>query len=127
MGRKTQSTHTAEKLNAAVAEAARLLSLDLARCSAVMRATLEEAGKPVVWDRSEVISRAVKLAHASAKLAACIGQLNGTRQTINVERSAPRTEIAPQSAPNNTARNDAKAALSLEKSLPKPTKPGEGG
>ncbi|HXJ00078.1 MAG TPA: hypothetical protein VNH44_02570 [Micropepsaceae bacterium] len=124
MGRKTQSTHTAEKLNGAVAEAARLLSLDLARCSAAMRAALDEAEKPDVWNRGEVRRAGRQLAHASARLDACIRE---TRQTIHVQRDAPCTGIAPESAPNHATRNGAKAAFFPEKSLPNLPRTGEGG
>ena len=136
MGRKTQATTTTEKLNEATAEAARILSLNLAACSKAMQDYLDFAGDEEGWDERETfIQRAIELANTTAKLGDTIGRLNGeTRQHISVERnsgsveSAPKsTEIAPQNAPNNIARGGEKAVDSLEKSPALAAKPGGGG
>ena len=129
MGRKSQETTTAEKLNEATAEAARILSLNLVACSKAMQAYLTSATDEEGWDERETfIQRAIELANTTAKLGDTIGRLNGeTRQTISVERAPKSTEIAPQSAPNSGRLIALKSRKSLENSADSPAQPGGGG
>lgn len=129
MGRKSQETTTAEKLNEATAEAARILSLNLVACSKAMQAYLTSATDEEGWDERETfIQRAIELANTTAKLGDTIGRLNGeTRQTISVERAPKSTEIAPQFAPNKIARGGEKPKDSLANAAAPRPKQGGGG
>jgi len=105
MGRKTWAAGSAEKLNQATAEAARILSGDLAALSATMQAYLRASGQAKdAYARAELFNQAMELVNAAAKLGETIGKVKGEmRQHISVERYPDRTEIAPKSAFNSDA------------------------
>ena len=129
MGRKTQATTSAEKLNAATAEAARILSADIAYLSKMMREFIDAAQEAKdKFARADLFNRAMELPPVAARFGEVLGRLNGeTRQHISVERAPKSTEIAPQNAPNIIVRGGEKASDSLEKSPAPSPKPGEGG
>jgi hypothetical protein len=112
MGRKTHEVSNAETVNAATAEAARILTADLAAVSAMMRANLKAASEADDYDEQEkLFEDAMRLVDAAARLSEALARVKGElRQTISVERTAggfervPKsTEIAPQFAPNKMA------------------------
>ena len=130
MGRKTNSQNNSQTLHHATAEAARILSQDLAAYSAVLNLCLKEAAEEEDhYDRDGLIETAGAVALSMAKLGDTIGGLNGElRQHISVERNAPRTEIAPKSAPNSAAPQTKNLAQTLGKTSPRRSEPrGEGG
>ena len=100
MGRKTIEEAGAARLSQASAEAAGILSGDLAACS-YLDAAAETEDEDV---RAEFIHCATELAGAVAKLSAAMAQMRGeTRQHIRVERSASMHPNTPQNAPNKVA------------------------
>jgi len=112
MGRKTHDVSNAETLNAATAEAARILATNLAAVSAMMRANLKAARKADGYDAQDKLSEdAIRLVDAAAKLSEALAKMKGEqRQRIGVERSpggpdrAPKsTEIVPPAQNRGTA------------------------
>ena len=103
MGRKTIEAMSADRLIAASAEAAEVLSGDLAACSRMMRFYLEAAAATDDEDvRTEHIHCATELAGAVAKLSGGLAQVRGeTRQQISVKRERQMYPNAPQNAPQN--------------------------
>jgi hypothetical protein len=113
MGRKARDVCNAESVNEATAEAASILSGDLAVVSAMMRANLEAANAAGDEDTQErLFEDAMRLVDAAARLAEALSRVKGERrQTISVERKGANTEtasktaaIAPQFAPNKRAQ-----------------------
>ena len=128
MGRKTNQARSTDKLNQATAEAARILSSDLAYLSKMMRefigAALQAKDK---FARADLFNRAMELPPIAASLGDTIGRLNGeTRQTISVERAPKSTEIAPQFAPNKPARGGEKQPIPWKIPPTQAQNPGEG-
>jgi hypothetical protein len=105
MGRKTIEGTAADRLTQASAEAAAILSGDLAACRRMMRSYLDAAAETQDEDvRAEFIHCATELVGAVAKLSTGLAQVRGeTRQYIRVARPAPMHPNAPQNAPNKVA------------------------
>jgi len=129
MGRKTYAAAAGDMLKSVTAEAARILTGDLAACSRVIQDSLEASKEADSWDDKEaLVQRAIAIANAAARLGEAIAHIKSeTRQLISVERNAPGTAIAPKSAPKNRTLSTANAAESSENGDAYPTKKRGGG
>ncbi|HEY4265449.1 MAG TPA: hypothetical protein VGM72_09030 [Micropepsaceae bacterium] len=109
MGGKTNDVSNAEAVNAATAEAARIMTANLAAVSDMLQTSLKAADEVEDWDDQQAhLENALRLAEAAARLSEAFARVKGElRQTISVERSSESAErapkasgIAPQFAPN---------------------------
>ena len=131
MGRKTQAARHADKLDRAAADAAALMSANIAKMSGQMEALLSAAGASQdEGERMSLLARFGELVDAQAKLGQTIARMRGEiRQRISVHRTANADPNAPQLPPNVEAqrrRNLRKVAEILGKYPRKSKGEGEG-